>query len=110
LKAKGIVVHEEERIIYMIKPRFLLQDLLRAFEKLGLNPRLTGEKTSWLLEGSSGDRRARVELISREEVVKGLDTLGPIPVSVLSIHVEGPEDFITAFKHRIEVELLRCLG
>jgi len=103
-------VYEEERIIYMIKPEFLLQDLLRAFRKLGLDPELTGGGGSWLLRGSSGGREAVVKLVSRQEVVEGLQTLGRIPVSRLSIQARGPGDFITAFKHRIEVELLRCLG
>ena len=102
--------YREERTIYMIKPEFLIQDLLRAFDKLGLHPELSGGGGAWLLKGSSGDGSARVELTSTYELVDGLHTLGPIPVSKLDIYAEGPEDFIRAFKRRLEVELLRCLG
>ena len=102
--------YREERTIYMIKPEFLIQDLLRAFDKLSLHPELSGGGGAWLLKGSSGDGSARVELTSTYELVDGLRTLGPIPVSKLDIYVEGPEDFIRAFKRRVEVELLRCLG
>ncbi len=103
-------VYREERTIYMIKPKFLLEDLMRAFEKLGLNPELTGGGGFWLIRGSSDDKKATIELESSLEIVEGLRTLGPIPVSRLSIRAEGPPEFITAFKRRLEVELLRCLG
>ena len=107
---RGKRTYREERTIYMIKPEFLVQDLLRVFDKLGLHPELSGGGGAWLLRGSSGDRSARVELTSTYELVEGLRTLGPIPVNKLDIYVEGPEDFIRAFKRRVEVELLRCLG
>ena len=103
-------IYEEERTIYMIKPEFLIQDLLRAFKKMGLVVELIEGKGSWLLKGSSRNEKAVVELVSTYKIIDELRTLGPIPVSKLLIRLEGSENFIKAFKHRLEVELLRCLG
>ena len=105
-----MIAYREERVIYMIRPVYLLQDLTRALRKLGFEPLMSGEEGSWVLEGASGGRRVLLRLESHEEVVPGLEVLGEVPVSKLTIEAEGPGEFIKALRHRLEVELLRCLG
>ena len=105
-----MATHREERIIYMIKPIYLLQDLTRALRKLGFEPLMSSEEGLWVLEGASRGRRVLLKLESHEEVVPGLEVLGEVPVSKLTVEAEGPGEFIKALRHRLEVELLRCLG
>ena len=102
--------YREERTIYMIKPAYLLEDVLRALRKLGLDTSLAGEEGLWTIRASSGDRRVRASLASHRAVVPGLETLGAIPITRLSVEAEGPPEFIEALKYRLRVELLRCLG
>jgi len=102
--------YEEERTVYMIEPRFLLQDLTRALRKLGFEPSLAEEGGSWLLQAASAGRAISIRLESTEEVVEGLEVLGEIPVSKIVVEASGPEDFLRALRYRLEVELLRCLG
>jgi len=102
--------HEEERTIYMIRPTYLLDDVVRALKKLGFEPSLREEEGFWLLEARGPDRHVLIRLESEERVVPGLEVLGPIPVSRLAVRAEGPEGFISALRYRLEVELLRCLG
>ncbi|RLI09944.1 hypothetical protein DRO33_06105 [Candidatus Bathyarchaeota archaeon] len=94
----------------MIKPAYLLEDVLRALRKLGLDTSLAGEEGLWTIRASSGDRRVRASLASHRAVVPGLETLGAIPITRLSVEAEGPPEFIEALKYRLRVELLRCLG
>ena len=94
----------------MIGPRYLIQDLTRALSKLGLRPSVAKEGESWSIEGSDEGRHVKITLTSYERVVPGLEVLGPIPVSQVRVVAEGPGEFISALRYRLEVELLRCLG
>jgi len=94
----------------MIRPRYLLQDITRALAKLGLEPSVNKEGNSWSIEGSGRGRHVRIVLTSQERVVPGLEVLGPIPVSRVKVVARGPEEFISALRYRLEIELLRCLG
>ena len=94
----------------MISPRYLIQDITRALSKLDLRPSVAKEGISWSIEGSGEGRHVNIVLMSYERVVPGLEVLGPIPVSQVRVVAKGPEEFISALRYRLEVELLRCLG
>ena len=94
----------------MIRPRYLVQDITRALTKLGLRPSVEEKGSSWFIEGSGEGRHVKIILKSYERVVPGLEVLGPIPVSQVRVLARGPEEFISALRYRLEVELLRCLG
>ncbi len=94
----------------MIRPRYLVQDITRALTKLGLELSMGKEDDSWSIEGSGGGRHVKITLRNEECVVPGLEVLGPIPVSQVRVVARGPEEFISALRYRLEVELLRCLG
>ncbi|HDI00992.1 MAG TPA: hypothetical protein ENF78_00970 [Candidatus Bathyarchaeota archaeon] len=100
----------ERRIIYMIRPKYLLEDVLRALRKLGLEPSLRSEAGSWLITAEGPNCSVEIVLRSEEKVVRGLEVLGRIHITELTVSAEGPGDFIEALRYRLEVELLRCLG
>ena len=103
--------YSEERVIYMIKPDYLLEDVARALRKLGFQPALEERgPNAWLLEASGSGKFVRAVLESEKRVIAGLEVLGPIYVTRLRVEAEGPEDFIRSLRRRLEVELLRCLG
>ncbi len=102
--------HEEERIIYMIRPIYLLQDIIRALERLGLKVQVSGQEGAWNLSASGEGKEVRISMDGEERVVEGLEVLGPVPVSHVRIRARGPPGFISALRYRLELELLRCLG
>jgi len=102
--------YSEEREVWMIRPDFLLDDLSRALRKLGLEPEVRGRGGSWILRASKEGVEVSIGLESEARVIRGLEVLGRVPVSRIRVEAVGPGEFIRALKHRIEVELLRCLG
>ena len=102
--------YSEEREVWMIRPGYLLDDLSRALRKLGLRPELRGRGGSWTMRASGGGVEVSIGLESETRVMRGLEVLGPVPVSRIRIEAVGPGEFIRALRRRIEVELLRCLG
>ena len=102
--------YQEERVIYMIKPEYLLEDVARAMRKLGFSPTLEGRGESWLIEASKSGRHVRALLTSEKRVLLGLEVFGLVPVSRLQVEAEGPEEFVRELRRRLEIELLRCLG
>ena len=73
--------YEEERTIYMIKPEFLLDDVVRALRKLGLNPLLEEEPGGWLVEAAGSGKHVKILLTSEIRCLKGLEVFGPVPAA-----------------------------
>ncbi|RLI36809.1 hypothetical protein DRO60_05280 [Candidatus Bathyarchaeota archaeon] len=102
--------YQEERTIYMIKPEYLLEDMVRALRKLGFSPALEERGEGWLIEASKSGRYVKASLRSEKRVLPGLEVFGLVPISHLRVEAEGPEGFVQELRRRLEIELLRCLG
>ena len=102
--------YREERAIYMIKPEYLLEDVVRALRKLGFSPALEELGRGWLIEAFKSGRHVKAWLKSERRVLPGLEVFGLVPVSHLRVEAEGPEEFVRELRRRLEIELLRCLG
>ena len=107
---RSSIQYREERTIYMIKPEYLLEDVIRALRKLGFEPSLSEEGGAKIVKARGPGKHVELLLRSEEKVIPGLEVLGEIPITHISLSAEGPEDFITSLRYRLEVELLRCLG
>jgi len=101
----------ERRIVYLIPPHTLLEDVKRIFKGSSIDiEEVKVEKSSWQIIGTKDGALIKAALSFTIKRINELMIFGDIPVSELEVYSEGNESLNRNLKRRMEIGLLRAAG